>query len=38
MLAGFWVLAALVAVVFLLYYCRRCRHGQCPLNRAASVS
>ncbi len=34
LLAAFWVLAAPVGLVFPLYYCRRCRHGQCALNRA----
>jgi hypothetical protein len=37
LLAGFWALAAAIAVAFPGYYCRRCRHGQCPLNRAAEA-
>jgi hypothetical protein len=37
LLAGFWALAAAIALAFPGYYCRRCRHGQCPLNRAAET-
>jgi hypothetical protein len=35
LLAGFWVLVALIGLGFGLHFCRRCRHGQCPLNSAA---
>ena len=35
LLALFWILAALIGVAFAVYYCPRCRHGGCPMNRAA---
>jgi hypothetical protein len=34
-LAVFWLLALPVLIVFPLYYCRRCRHVGCPMNRVA---
>jgi len=37
LLAGFWTLAAAIGLAFGLHFCRRCRHGPCPLNRAVGV-
>ena len=37
LLAGFWTLAAAIGLAFALHYCRRCRHGQCPLNQAVGA-
>lgn len=37
LLAGFWGLTALIGLAFALHFCRRCRHGQCPLNSAAQT-
>jgi hypothetical protein len=34
LLASFWILVAAIGLTFGLYYCRRCRHGLCALNRA----
>jgi len=33
--ALFWALTLPLAVLIPLYLCRRCRHGRCPMNRAA---
>jgi len=33
LVAAFWILAAPIGLVFPLYYCGRCRHKGCPLNR-----
>jgi hypothetical protein len=32
-LLPFWALALPVAIAFPVYYCRRCRHAGCPMNR-----
>lgn len=32
----FWLSAIPVIAAFPLYYCRRCRHQGCPMNRVAS--
>jgi hypothetical protein len=32
-LAAFWALCLPMAIAFPSYYCRRCRHVGCPLNR-----
>jgi hypothetical protein len=32
----FWLLALPILAVFPLYYCRRCRYFDCPLNKAAA--
>jgi hypothetical protein len=37
-MAGFWVLAALLGLAFPAYYCRRCRHAGCVLCRRAPAS
>jgi hypothetical protein len=34
MLIVFWLLAAPLLVLFPTHYCRRCRHLECPMNRA----
>jgi hypothetical protein len=36
LLAAFWALTLPLAVLFPLHLCRRCRHEQCPMNRASS--
>jgi hypothetical protein len=33
----FWVLVLPVLAAFPLYYCRRCRHGGCPMNRVRAI-
>jgi len=33
--AVFWALTLPLAVLIPLHLCRRCRHGRCPMNRAA---
>jgi hypothetical protein len=32
----FWLLALPTLMVFPIYYCRRCRHVECPLNKAVA--
>ena len=34
MLALFWLLGAPLLMLFPTHYCRRCRHFECPLNKA----
>jgi len=38
LLIGFWTLAGGLGLAFALHFCRRCRHGTCPLNRAAGTA
>jgi hypothetical protein len=37
-LVFFWLLGLPTVAVFPLHYCKRCRHTDCPMNRAASVT
>ena len=36
LLAGFWVVAVPLGLAFPLYFCGRCRHGQCPMSGVSS--
>lgn len=36
LLAGFWALAVPLGLAFPIYYCPRCRHGACAMNRGSA--
>ena len=37
LLCLFWILALPICIAFPIYYCRRCRHFNCPLNKVNSA-